>query len=74
MNGITSRRQFLRRSFHYGVAATAGAAAAVSGLQALAPQKLSAATPPTHSWPWPHGKMDPEMAMKRAYEGYSKGG
>lgn len=70
----TSRRQFIQRSFRYGLAATAGAAAAVSGLQALAPHKLFAATPQTCSWPWPDAKLDPDKAMKRAYEGYSKGG
>lgn len=74
MEKITSRRDFMKRSLKYGALVTAGAAGAVSGMTVLSPQKLFATTSKTQQWPWPQAKLDPDKAMKRAYEGYSKGG
>lgn len=73
MNEITSRRQFLRQSFKYGAAATAGAAVAATGLQAIAPHKLFAASPQTHAWPWPYAKLDPEFCRKLGHDSYWSG-
>jgi hypothetical protein len=74
MKTAATRRDFMKRSLKYGAAVTAGAVGVLSGMTALSPQKLFATTPKTEQWPWPHAKLDPDKVMKRAYEGYSKGG
>ncbi len=73
MSETTSRRQFLQRSFKYGAAATAGAAVAATGLQAMVPHQLFAATPKTYSWPWPYAKLDPEFGRKLGHDSYWSG-
>ncbi|MFO7912489.1 MAG: hypothetical protein R6V15_10045 [Desulfotignum sp.] len=65
--GEVTRRKFLRG------AGTSVAGLAVMGTAGLVMKNTATATQATPKT-LPYVKLDPEKAMKRAYEGYSKGG